>query len=354
MNLQQVGQSKSSNGYGRRKYEKGATKSDSKISSGKSNTSVLIFVIVAVTGSKSGTYESPSRDRLVYVTSSLLGHHVEVQVKNGSIYSGIFHATNTEKDFGIILKVARLIKDSSLQGQRSSVEIVSKATTKTLIIPSKELVQVIAKDVAVTRDGQPSESHYAMHQDIMVDSVISQSRHVEMGRELQRWVPDDDDPQCPELENIFDGPWNRGWDQFETNKTLFGVNSTFNEDLYTTKLEKGPQMKELEQKASRIAKEIEGEDTHDLHLAEERGRYHDDFDSDEETRFSSVYRGKGVDDSGYDEDEESRLDSYNSETFGSITGSVIKKPGETSGGKANNGAQTWSNFSKMVSPQPIY
>ncbi|MED6161159.1 Polyadenylate-binding protein-interacting protein 3, variant 3 [Stylosanthes scabra] len=253
---------------------------------------------------------------------------------------------------GIILKVARLIKDSSLQGQTSSVETVSKATSKTLIIPAKELVQVIAKDVAVTRDGQPSESHYDVHQDIMVDSVISQSRHVEMGRELQRWVPDDDYPQCPELENIFDGSWNRGWDQFETNKTLFGVNSTFNEELYTTKLEKGPQMKELEQKALRIAKEIEGEDTHDLHLAEERGRYHDNFDIDEETRFSSVYRGKGVDDSGYDEDEETRLDSHNSETFGDITGSVIKKLGEISGRKGNNGAQTWSNFSKMDHSQP--
>ncbi|MED6161157.1 Polyadenylate-binding protein-interacting protein 3 [Stylosanthes scabra] len=348
MNLQQVGQSKSSNGYGRRKYEKGATKSDSKIPPGKSNTSG----VAEVTGSKSGTYESPSHDRLVYVTTCLLGHHVEVQVKNGSIYSGIFHATNTEKDFGIILKVARLIKDSSLQGQTSSVETVSKATSKTLIIPAKELVQVIAKDVAVTRDGQPSESHYDVHQDIMVDSVISQSRHVEMGRELQRWVPDDDYPQCPELENIFDGSWNRGWDQFETNKTLFGVNSTFNEELYTTKLEKGPQMKELEQKALRIAKEIEGEDTHDLHLAEERGRYHDNFDIDEETRFSSVYRGKGVDDSGYDEDEETRLDSHNSETFGDITGSVIKKLGEISGRKGNNGAQTWSNFSKMDHSQP--
>lgn len=48
-----------------------------------------------------------------------------------------------------------------------------------------------------------------MHHEIMVDSVISQSCHVETGRELQRWVPDEDDPQCPELENIFDGPWNR-------------------------------------------------------------------------------------------------------------------------------------------------
>lgn len=60
----------------------------------------------------------------------------------------------------------------------------------------------------------------------------------------------------------------RGWDQFEANETLFGVKSTFNEELYTTKLDKGPQMRELEKEALRIAKEIEGEGTRDLHLAE--------------------------------------------------------------------------------------
>jgi PAB1-binding protein PBP1 len=60
----------------------------------------------------------------------------------------------------------------------------------------------------------------------------------------------------------------RSWDQFETNAALFGVKSTFNEDLYTTKLERGPHMRELEKHASRIAREIEGEDTEDLHLAE--------------------------------------------------------------------------------------
>lgn len=49
---------------------------------------------------------------------------------------------------------------------------------------------------------------------------------------------------------------------------LFGVKSTFNEEIYTTKLEKGPQTRELEKLALRIAREIEGEDTQDLHLAE--------------------------------------------------------------------------------------
>ncbi|KAK7389651.1 hypothetical protein VNO78_24870 [Psophocarpus tetragonolobus] len=345
MNLQQIGQPKSSNGYVRRKSEKeGATKSDNKIPSGKSNTSSTLASTGVVTGNEGGSYGCPSHDRLVYLTTCLIGQHVEVQVKNGSIYSGIFHATNTDKDFGIILKVARLTKDGSLQGQRSGVEYVNKAPSKTLIIPANDLVQVIAKDVAVSRDGLPNESHYDMHHEIMVDSIISQSRHTETGRELQRWVPDEDDPQCPELENIFDGPWNRGWDQFETNEILFGVKSTFNEEIYTTKLEKGPRTRELEKQALRIAREIEGEETRDLHLAEERGLYHN-FDVDEETRFSSVYRGKVVDDSGYDEDEDKMLDSYNSETFDNIYGLVIKRPGETSSQKGNNGTQTWSNFS---------
>ncbi|KAF7814078.1 polyadenylate-binding protein-interacting protein 3-like isoform X1 [Senna tora] len=350
MNLQQVGQSRSSNGYGRRKFDReGAAKLENKIPSGKLNSNRLAS---AVTGTISGSFEGPSRDRLVYVTTCLIGQQVEVQVKNGSVYSGIFHATNTEKDFGIILKMARMTKDGSLRGQKSGVESVSKAPDKILIIPAKELVQVIAKGVAVTRDGLHREGHHEMHREIMVDSVISQSRHVDIERELQPWVPDEDDPQCPDLENIFDGPWNRGWDQFETNETLFGVKSTFNEDLYTTKLQKGPQMRELEKQALRIAREIEGEDTQDLHLAEERGFYlHKNFDIDEETRYSSVYRDKGVDDSGYDENEDIMLDSHNSETFGSTLASVIGGSGELTGGKGNDGARTSSNSSAMDFPQ---
>ena len=65
------------------------------------------------------------------------------------------------------------------------------------------------QDVPVTSDGLLSESHHDLHQEIIVDSLISQSRHVEPGRELKPWVPDEDELQCPELEDIFDGHWNR-------------------------------------------------------------------------------------------------------------------------------------------------
>lgn len=40
------------------------------------------------------------RDRLIYITTCLIGHQVEVQVVDGSVFSGIFHAINAE-DFGM-------------------------------------------------------------------------------------------------------------------------------------------------------------------------------------------------------------------------------------------------------------
>lgn len=63
--------------------------------------------------------------------------------------------------------------------------------------------------MAVTRDGFSNELQREKQHDIMIDSFISQSRHVDLERELEPWIPDEDDPQLPELENIFDGPRNR-------------------------------------------------------------------------------------------------------------------------------------------------
>lgn len=57
---------------------------------------------------------------------------------------------------------------------------------------------------------------------------------------------------------------------------------------------------------------------------QERGvRFPESFDVDEETRFSSVYRGGVADDSGYGEEEDIRLGSWNTETFGSDPTSVM-------------------------------
>lgn len=61
----------------------------------------------------------------------------------------------------------------------------------------------------VTRDGLASELQREKQQELLIDSYISQSRRLEMERELEPWVPDDCDPGRPELENIFDVHWDR-------------------------------------------------------------------------------------------------------------------------------------------------
>lgn len=47
------------------------------------------------------------------------------------------------------------------------------------------------------------------------------------------------------------------WDQFSANEKLFGVKTTFDEDAYTTKLDRNaPDFKEKEKKAQAVANEI--------------------------------------------------------------------------------------------------
>lgn len=52
-----------------------------------------------------------SHDKLLYLASCLIGLPVEVQVKSGSVYAGIFHATSDEKDFGMLIDFL-LVKDT--------------------------------------------------------------------------------------------------------------------------------------------------------------------------------------------------------------------------------------------------
>lgn len=80
-------------------------------------------------------------------------------------------------------------------------------------------------------------------------------------------------------------------------------------------------------------------------IQQERGIFHEDFDFDEESRFSSVFRG--VDDGRYEENEDMRLDEHNNETFGVSSGSVINQSFPDRG-KSNDGAQVSSSCSSAV------
>jgi hypothetical protein len=84
-----------------------------------------------------------------------------------------------------------------------------------------------------------------------------------------------------------------GWNQFEANEKLFGVVSSFDENIYTTKLDKTKLSTAQSREAERLAQEIERQTSGNFHLQEERGQRVQDDGLDEEARYSSVDRTKG-------------------------------------------------------------
>ncbi|KAK9862225.1 hypothetical protein WJX84_002721 [Apatococcus fuscideae] len=122
-------------------------------------------------------------------------------------------------------------------------------------------------------------------------------------RKLEAWKPAADDVPAG---GVVDGglecsssqAWNNNssshgqWDQFAANKARFGVETSWDEGLYTTRLDKR-NAKISEQDAARIAAEIEAESSSNRHLAEERRHWPlpSHGGADEEDLYSAVARG---------------------------------------------------------------
>jgi hypothetical protein len=143
---------------------------------------------------------------------------VQVQVKSGATYEGIFHTAQADKGFGVVLMMARKKEPGST---------VLGLPSSTIIIQGKDFVQMSAKDVAfdesteISDDGtfdlltifpssfvqsysyfrfyvyiilslaSPNTHHSRFHKAFMTDTDIS--GHADMReRALQKWVPEGD------------------------------------------------------------------------------------------------------------------------------------------------------------------
>jgi PAB1-binding protein PBP1 len=75
------------------------------------------------------------------------------------------------------------------------------------------------------------------------------------------------------------------WDQFQANEQKFGLKSDYNENIYTTTIDKSnPLYRQREAEAERIAQEIEGTSAEHNHAKEDGGFANEDDGLDEEDR----------------------------------------------------------------------
>ncbi|KAL7423444.1 Farnesyl pyrophosphate synthetase [Cryptotrichosporon argae] len=162
--------------------------------------------------------------------------------------------------------------------------------------------------------GEHGESRRGFQTDA---EIAASSRPVE--RELQRWQPDSEpDPTPAQAARASPAPSSGGagggadvsaggagagatswtglmsepnvpWDQFETNERLFGAKTDYEDELYTTKLDRSaPDYRRREREADRLAGEIMSNPVGHAVVADDRGIADDT--QDDEAKYSGVSR----------------------------------------------------------------
>ncbi|PIA19058.1 hypothetical protein COEREDRAFT_90946 [Coemansia reversa NRRL 1564] len=220
--------------------------------------------------------------RLLCLLSYLVGTQVRVTTTSGEIYLGILCSVNPNDAQSVVLQYA--------YAQHSG------KTTRpidTLLIHGDDCLDI--HGVATFADDIVAGNSRATFR---TDSDISGDGKQAAARELHRWIPDEGEG-LDALENGLEtaSGTGKGWDQFATNERLFGLTTDFDEEIYTTKLDRNrSDFKEREREAIRIAQEIQSAPFLNSHVAEERHELAADGGDtmDEEDRYGAVLRPSGA------------------------------------------------------------
>ncbi|KAL2872145.1 putative PAB1 binding protein (Pbp1) [Aspergillus lucknowensis] len=238
---------------------------------------------------ESNTPDNHAHDRLLFLFASFIGLTTTITTRNGDEFSGIFSSSSLEpSDSSITLKMAQ--RQSKQDQHRSNG--VSDATSPFLGSAPEHSVTFNVNDVVgisvpnvTTTDvlAKPNGAAIGFRTDADISGNLAMRE-----RTLKRWEPGTDANTDMSLESTSTAT--TGWDQFETNARLFGATSSYDENIYTTRINRSdPTYKQKEAEAARIAREIENSEVENAHIREERGLLGADV-GDEEDKYSGVRR----------------------------------------------------------------
>ncbi|MCJ1271313.1 hypothetical protein MMC22_011213 [Lobaria immixta] len=236
--------------------------------------------------------EKHAHDRLIFLLGNMIGLPASITVKNGDIFTGIFFGTILEgHESNYLLK---MVQQSTSRGETNGVKDVSEdyigvGDEHAMTFDFKEVIHLAVEGVGF---GSQDDSQNGSSTGFRTDTDISGNPTVRE-RSLQRWEPSvgAGEPIAGAGDDLSlqqsDGPW----DQFQANEQKFGLKSDYDENIYTTMIDRSnPLYAQREAEAQRIAQEIVGTTADNAHMREERGVTNDDDGLNEEDKFSSVQR----------------------------------------------------------------
>uniref|UniRef100_A0A093VW94 PAB1-binding protein 1 n=1 Tax=Talaromyces marneffei PM1 TaxID=1077442 RepID=A0A093VW94_TALMA len=235
------------------------------------------------------TSDHNAHDRLVLLMTSFIGLSATITTKNGEKYSGIFSssALDTNNTSVLLKMVQRVISTETHANGLSDTTTPFVGTTPDHSMKFKvdEITDIVVNNVTTAE--VVAKDTNGPHTGFRTDTDISGSLTMRE-RNLQRWEPSATDPN---VDMSLEGSGATGWDQFEANARLFGATTSYDENIYTTQINRNdPLYKKKQAEAARIAREIEGTATDNPHLREERGHALEGEGQDEEERYSGVRR----------------------------------------------------------------
>lgn len=255
------------------------------------------------------------RERLLHLSLTLVGHKVVLYQTNGAVLEGVFHTFTPFPNLSAEMKNKYVLNAVKTVKQPTSGQHTIKDGS-TLIIAVDKVAYIQAKNVNLDRtaaNGGPGFGGANNISDVMTDTQISGTRG-DKDQELvsagSAWTEGAGKGRGGALAGGLDdkGGMSRKafgtarpaglkgsigeWDQFKANEELFNVQATYDENLYTTELDKSQIDSRKLAEAERIAKEIENTTSTNLHIAEERGHIVE-TDFDEEDRYSGVLTKDG-------------------------------------------------------------
>lgn len=193
------------------------------------------------------------QELLLFCLSHLVGEIVDVETRSGDVFRGVFHACSVQlTELGVVLKCARKMDGTAENEKDSTAEVFP-----TLIIQGSDLVQIIALEIPLDTDSLGATTQGGSTKGFQTDTQISNRQKGLPGRELTKFADFGSSGSGPGgITGEVDGDLSGGvgkWDQFATNEEKFGVLTSFDENEYTTKLDKSnPVYKERERHAAQV------------------------------------------------------------------------------------------------------
>ena len=268
----------------------------------------------------SANNQNALRERFIGLSLNMVGQKVTVTQTNGAVFEGIFHTFSpfaslpaiTKNKF--VIKACRVIKPPQSEEDKKANQVVDQST---VIISADKVACLMVKSMridtlAAAAGGSNGSSQQKNSDGFRTDTEISGpkgGRSRDLVAAGSAWTTGGGGSRADALMGALEekdkgvrkkafAPNSNsgglqgsigGWDQFRANQELFNVNATFDENLYTTELDKSQIDNRKIAEAERLAREIENTTSSNIHIAEERGHVLQG-DYDEEDLYSGVLK----------------------------------------------------------------